>query len=249
MNPIGKMISEKRKELNLSQIQLAELLEEKTGITVRHTAISTWERGVSEPSVSTFMALCKILGITDIYGSYYGENPDNPFKGLNAEGIEKANEYIELLLGTTKYKKKPAIVIPFRREVPIFENAVSAGTGNPLTDGPSRQITIEQENILPIGTSFGVFIYGNSMEPKFSDGQIAWVHSQSQVEDGEIGIFALNGDAYIKKLQNDEDGLFLISLNPDYPPIPIKENDRLDIFGKVVGSCNASSLLEYAHKR
>ena len=69
------------------------------------------------------------------------------------------------------------------------------------------------------------------------------------VEDGEIGIFALNGDAYIKKLQNDEDGLFLISLNLDYAPIPIKENDRLDIFGKVVGSCNTSSLPEYSHKR
>lgn len=248
MHSIGNMISEKRKELNLSQIQLAELLEKKTGIAVRHTAISTWERGVAEPSVSTFMGLCKVLGITDIYAGYFGENPNNPFKGLNEEGIEKAKDYIELLHGTDRYKKKAARIIPFRRDLTVYENAVSAGTGNPLTDGPSTTITIEQEGVLPIDASFGVFIYGNSMEPKYSDGQIAWVHSTSQLEDGEIGIFALNGDAYIKKLQNDEAGLFLVSLNPDYAPIPVKEEDRLDVFGKVVGHCNAYDIPEYSKK-
>ncbi len=235
--------------MNLSQIQLEALLKQETGIVARHTAISTWERGVAEPSVSAFMGLCKVLGITDIYGKYYGENPDNPFQGLNEDGIAKAMEYIDLLQGTDKYRKKPAAILPFRRDITIFENAVSAGTGNPLTDGPSRQLSIEQENLLPIGTSFGVFIYGNSMEPEFSDGQIAWVHSQSQIDDGEIGIFALNGDAYIKKLQNDEDGLFLISLNPNYAPIPIKKTYRLDVFGKVVGQCNTQDIPEYAHKR
>lgn len=248
MNQIGNIISTKRKEMNLSQSQLAKLLQEKMGITVRSTAISTWERGVSEPSVSTFMSMCKLFGVTDIYGAYFGSNPDEPFKGLNMEGVQKVMEYIELLMESDRYKKKAARVIPFRRDITIYENAVSAGTGNPLTDGPSTTITVETEEVLPIGTSFGVFIYGNSMEPKFSDGQIAWVHQQSQVEDGEIGIFALNGDAYIKKLQNDENGLFLLSLNPDYAPIPVKETDRLDVFGKVVGHCNVGEIPEYFHR-
>ena len=59
---------------------------------------------------------------------------------------------------------------------------------------------------------------------------------------GEIGIFSLNGDAYIKKLQNDKDGIFLISLNEKYAPIKVGENDRLDIFGKVLGKSNASAI-------
>ena len=42
---------------------------------------------------------------------------------------------------------------------------------------------------------------GDSMEPEFHDGQIAWVLQQESVANGEIGIFALNGEAYIKKLQ------------------------------------------------
>ena len=62
------------------------------------------------------------------------------------------------------------------------------------------------------------------------------------VANGEIGIFALNGEAYIKKLQNDTDGIFLISLNEKYAPIKVSENDRLDIFGKVLGKSDASAI-------
>lgn len=65
---------------------------------------------------------------------------------------------------------------------------------------------------------------------------------QNHVANGEIGIFSLNGDAYIKKLQNDKDGIFLISLNEKYAPIKVSENDRLDIFGKVLGKSDASAI-------
>ena len=65
---------------------------------------------------------------------------------------------------------------------------------------------------------------------------------EDDVANGEIGIFALNGEAYIKKLQNDTDGIFLISLNEKYAPIKVSENDRLDIFGKVLGKSDASAI-------
>jgi phage repressor protein C with HTH and peptisase S24 domain len=83
------------------------------------------------------------------------------------------------------------------------------------------------------------------MEPEFEDGQIAWVLQQETVANGEIGIFSLNGDAYIKKLQDDKNGIFLISLNEKYAPIEIGENDRFDIFGKVVGKSNVSDIPGY----
>ena len=49
------------------------------------------------------------------------------------------------------------------------------------------------------------------MEPEFEDGQIAWGLKQDMVENGEIGIFSLNGEAYIKKLQDDQNGVFLLN--------------------------------------
>lgn len=223
----------------LLQQDLADELA-KEGVTISYKAISNWERNLAEPSVTIFYKVCRILGITNMYEAYFGVNPADPFSSLTDEGREKAMDYINLLHASGMYEKQTAKIIPFR-SIDIFENAVSAGTGNFLVDGPKETVCID-ESILPEDTTFGVRISGDSMEPEFHDGQIAWVLQQESVANGEIGIFALNGEAYIKKLQNDKDGIFLISLNEKYAPIKVGENDRLDIFGKVLGKSDASAI-------
>ena len=65
------------------------------------------------------------------------------------------------------------------------------------------------------------------------------------VENGEIGILSLNREAYIKKLQDEQNGVSLISLNEKYPPIPVREQDRFDILGKVVGKNHPNEIKEY----
>lgn len=65
------------------------------------------------------------------------------------------------------------------------------------------------------------------------------------VENEKIEICSLNGEAYIKKLQDDQNGIFLISLNEKYPPIPVREHDRFDILGKVVGKNHPDEIREY----
>ena len=132
-----------------------------------------WERNLAEPSVTIFYKVCRILGITNMYEAYFGVNPADPFSSLTDEGREKAMDYINLLHASGMYEKKMAKIIPFR-SIDIFENAVSAGTGNFLVDGPKKTICID-ESLLPEDTTFGVRISGDSMEPEFHDGQIAWV--------------------------------------------------------------------------
>ena len=41
--------------------------------------------------------------------------------------------------------------------------------------------------------------------------------------------------AYCKKLKYDADGVYLVSLNPAYSPIPVRESDEFRIAGVVVG--------------
>lgn len=55
---IGKFIAERRKYLNLTQMQLAE----KLGITDR--AVSKWENGKAMPDSSIMLELCEILQIS-----------------------------------------------------------------------------------------------------------------------------------------------------------------------------------------
>lgn len=55
---IGKYIAGKRKELNMTQRQLAE----KLGMSDK--SVSKWERGICLPDVSVYSQLCGILGIS-----------------------------------------------------------------------------------------------------------------------------------------------------------------------------------------
>ena len=240
MRTIGEIIATNRKKLKLSQPMLAEELA-KEGISLTVKAISKWETNATEPNIITFMKLCKILNITNIYEEFYGTNPDDPLSLLNEEGKAKAFDYIDLLHASGKYEKQVAKIIPFSRFIDIYDTAVSAGIGNILEDSPKETIELNK-NIIPEAATFGVKISGDSMEPEFENGQISWVLKQNNLQNGEIGIFFLNGEAYIKKLQDDKDGIFLISLNPKYAPIPVKETDRFDILGKVVGKNHLNEL-------
>lgn len=232
MRSLGKIISTHRKKMGLSQIELSNMLG-TYGYHLTNKAVSTWEKDVAEPSSSVLLLLCKLLNITDLYGEYYGENSDNPLSALNEEGRAKANEYIELLKISGMYAPKRAAIIPFRRNIRLFDIPDSAGSGSFL-DGDNYTV-LEVGEEVPAEADFGIRISGDSMDPQFINGQIVWVQQQETLLTGDIGIFYLNGNAYCKKLKDDTDGLFLVSLNTKYAPIKIKETDNLKIFGKVVG--------------
>lgn len=72
------------------------------------------------------------------------------------------------------------------------------------------------------------------MEPRYHNEELIWIEQTEQLEDGEIGIFYLDGNAYVKKFQNNENGIYLVSLNKKYNPIPITENNTFKIFGRVL---------------
>ena len=230
MHSIGKIIATYRKQNGLSQPALAKLLEQN-GHKITNRAISAWEKEISEPSASLFLLLCKVLNITDIYNDYFGYNPSNLFSELNAEGKEKALDYIQLLVDSGKYQK--ATIIPFHRTIRLYDIPASAGLGNFLDGDNFTEIEVGEE--VPETADFGIRISGDSMEPRFVNGQIVWVQKQETLNNGEIGIFFLDGNAYCKKLQDDEKGLYLISLNRKYEPIAVTENQTFKIFGKVVG--------------
>lgn len=233
MYSIGQIISTYRKKKGLSQPDLAAELK-KEGISISYKSISSWEKNGSEPNTTTFLTVCKVLGITDIYSEFFGAGSNNPISLLNDEGKEKVLEYTSLLLQSGKYKRADQTIIPFpSREIRLYTAMASAGTGNFLDSDDYELVEVGDE--VPEMADFGLKLSGDSMEPKYINHQTVWVHQQDGLLHGEIGIFCYNGNAFCKKLQDNEDGLFLISLNQKYAPIEIKENGSFKIFGKVVG--------------
>mgnify|MGYP000605130848 FL=1 len=86
-------------------------------------------------------------------------------------------------------------------------------------------------------TYFYLTVQGDSMNLKFHEGDIILVQKQSDLENDEIGVILINGEATVKKYKN-ENGLIILqpmSTNPEhqvqiYNP---KEKD-IEIIGKVI---------------
>lgn len=108
----------------------------------------------------------------------------------------------------------------------------------------AQQEVLDWEEISPqmalSGEYFALQVKGDSMEPKFSEGDVVIVRQQDDAESGDIVIAMVNGnDATIKKLMKYENGgIALVASNPLYQPMHFSEQDIMEkpvqIIGKVV---------------
>lgn len=123
--------------------------------------------------------------------------------------------------------------------IPYFEDKVAAGSGYMLNDGAYELMKVARSRKTE-RADFIVTVSGASMEPEYFDGDNVLVHSQPDVYVGEIGIFIVNGDGYIKQKGKNR----LISLNRKYKDVYIGEYDSIYCAGKVVGKLDDDEILD-----
>ena len=83
---------------------------------------------------------------------------------------------------------------------------------------------------------YALQVTGDSMEPLFSDGDIAIVHKQDNFDSGNTCIVLINGDeATVKKVVRMDDGIDLIAMNPYYPVRHFNKNEMDEIPVKIIG--------------
>jgi phage repressor protein C with HTH and peptisase S24 domain len=100
----------------------------------------------------------------------------------------------------------------------------AAGTGFYFDDIPTD--TIEAPYLE--GADFIIGVSGDSMEPDYHDGDKLYVKKVEHLNYGEVGIFTINNECYLKEFGSGG----LISRNKDYENIPGSEDIRL--IGKVI---------------
>lgn len=90
------------------------------------------------------------------------------------------------------------------------------------------------------GLYFALKIKGDSMSPRILEGDVVIVRKQPMVDSNQLAVVAINGDtATCKKVIWDEQGgMYLMSLNPAYPPKYFSASEinskPVTILGKVV---------------
>ena len=162
----GETIASLRRAHGMRQQALAETMAE-AGMPVSNQAVSKWENDATLPNAQQFLTLCRVLDVDDIAGTFSGGDAGGLLAGLNAEGRRRALEYIALLRESKRFAAAPEV--PALRSLPLYSLAVSAGTGQFL-DGESYEMQPVGPEV-PEEANFGVRVAGDSMEPRFHDGQ------------------------------------------------------------------------------
>lgn len=234
MKSVGLRIREARLAKNMKQEELAAQIGTKSMAT-----ISAWEVGKAKPDCITLLRICEVLGVSPDQLLGYKTTVDTPsmsewavirkYRYIDEYGKKAVNsvlsaEYERVLASQPKKPRMRKLRIDY------YDLPASAGTGTFLETEVPEEIWVketpeaeEADYVIPIS--------GDSMEPTFHSGDRVFVAKQDMVEEGDIGIFIVNGDAFIKELGKK----CLISHNKAYKAIQLSASDSIYCCGKVIG--------------
>ena len=209
---------------------------------IPQSTFSSWEVGKSEPSGEMLIKLCEFykcdimkefsslvdndmftlseLKLLENYRKLdpYGKDLVDTVISKELKRIEETNN------NTTRSNDEEIVYINFA------QNTASAGSGDVLFGDIDDTPLALVENRITNKADFAVRVNGNSMLPDFSNGDIV-LASKQPVDNGDIGLFVVNGNGYMKKKGSRE----LISLNPKFDNVQISEYDTVYCMGKVIG--------------
>jgi len=241
------MISERlrvlREEQGYSKKELVGLLP------FNYSTYANYESGFREPGAEVLKVIAGFYGVSVDYivgGARKRTRADDilPVSDLEYDKIriyrsldEHGRRLVDFVLESEGARVK-------RLSLKVFNQRASAGLGNYLFD--DSDVDFEMLGFVEDGVSsaadFGVRISGDSMEPRFLDGDIIGVKSVPQIDPGQVGIFIYEGEAYCKRLkvERGRGEVLLESLNADYLPIQIHQPEQLRTVGLVLGVARLS---------
>ena len=232
MSFIGEQIKKYRNIKGMTQQDIADALGESSG-----RVIYNWEKGIGRPDCDKLARLCDLLGVSadELIGcKSMAQRPTatewtmlQKYRALDEHGKEVVDYLID-----SEYKRVTVLTRkpkPRMLKIDWFTLPASAGTGNILDSDLAEELLVP-ESAEAEQADFVISVGGDSMEPTYHDGDKVFVEKCDSVDVGEVGIFVVNGDVYIKELGNQ----CLISHNEKYKPIRIGENDSVYCCGRVI---------------
>ena len=245
---IGAKIKEFRLKRNLTQKELAKI------VNVGDTTIANYEKGFRSPKKDTMFDLANAFNISidDLFPpvqknalestKHLPDASDLITQQITDKVVQLTTQNKKIVLRTseellesqkneeeTKINEVSEDIIQLY-SYDYYDHPASAGTGQYLNDVRVERIELPVD----IDADFVIPIKGDSMEPDYHDGDLVFIQTSVDLNDGVIGVFNYNGDAYIKQLVIDKGQAYLHSLNPAYKDMPITPETDFRIIGEVV---------------
>lgn len=176
---------------------------------VTQQAVGKWETGRSTPDPAMVARLAELLDTTTDM----------------LLGLQQPDRELAVGRQMTGYTESPIPVV----------GTVRAGYGALAFE---EDYGTEYACVKDPANYFYLVVKGDSMEPRISDGDLALVHRQTTLENGELGVmvYGTDGEGTLKKYIRRGNAVVLHPFNPAYEDLIIKgeELDHLYIAGKVV---------------
>lgn len=224
METIGDRVKKAREAINMTRSQLA------AASGVGYSTLSELERGGMQTST-------KLRVIADALGASLawletGRGEKTPQQPRALEVREEAVSYIS-------ETETPSGYVRFD----LFEGGAGMGAGMVNQDFPEVVKTIEvaewevrrKLGYLPKPGRIQIITgRGPSMRPKLEDGDIVWIDTSCDYFDGDdYYLINIGGETQIKMLQKRGDGLYVVSVNTDFPAFRPDSGD-LSVLGKAL---------------
>lgn len=233
-------------------------LSQKSGIP--YTTIDAWyKKGYEGLKLTTLRKLNEYFNTTldfwildEVIDPNYGKTSGFKVDYNEMEHIKKyrnlddyGRETIDIALEResarvqqlTDLQSRPAAIIGFQERtdqsarIAEYFRSASAGGGVFILGNEATSKIMVPESDWDDRVDFVISISGHSMEPDYNDGDKVMVSQRMEMCHGDVGIFVINGKAYIKEYGEKE----LISRNPNSENIKISEYDNIVCMGKVIG--------------
>lgn len=172
------------------------------------STLSTWENNQFEPDSKALIAMSEIFNVSVDY--LLGKEKKTP------DFSEVSN-----IIKFEKFKKIPILGTIACGEPILAEENIEGYTN------------IEED----IHADFALRCKGDSMSPKFEDGDIVLIRQQPIVENGQIAAVLIGTEATLKHVYLSDYDIMLIADNPQYKPLVYAGEDmnNIRILGLAVG--------------
>lgn len=227
----GKFFKELRDEKQLTLIELSE----RTGVSKSY--LHDIENEKIAPSDKIIEKLLGFYNLTKEKEDElqkiiaYAKTPE-----LVMKEYEKAKKELNKLNNELKRIKEKSSEIDFTSNddyysVPVYSYVRAGYHQVENAPEPLYELNIPLPKVR--GDLIGIEVKGDSMEPKFHQGDIVLVKAGVMPENREIGVFVVDNKTVIKVFNKDKTGrVILTSLNIEHEPIIVDEYTEFGVIGK-----------------
>lgn len=220
------IFKEQLEKHNLTLSQFAARMTEN-GMKTSYQQAYRWRRGQSLPNALQFISLCQVLHLDHVPAYFSDQVKERLLQEQELSSIAPV-----ISAADTYTSVSDNIYHLSDRRLPVILQKASAGLGQYVDEADMELIYVPED--VPAHADFGIHVSGDSMEPRYHSGDLVWVQKKNSLSSGEIGVFYLDGNIYIKRLCYDSDHAQLVSLSKKYQPIPITSESVFTVWGKVL---------------